>query len=55
MRERLKAARKGDEIVSETVCLQGMRVVPQGTMIVFLLKNEPTSLLCVAMFKPERA
>ena len=55
MRERSKAARKGDEIVSETVCLQGMRMVSQETTIVFLLKNEPTSLLCVAMFKPARA
>ena len=33
---------KGNEIVSETLCLQGVRGVLR-TLMAFLLKNEPTS------------
>ena len=47
---------EGDEIVSETVCLQraGVSLSAQALerMTVFLLKNEPASMLCVACLSP---
>ena len=50
---------EGDEIVSETICLQtsrSPRVSQENTwMTAFLLKNEPTSLFyVVCLFNPDR-
>jgi len=42
VRERSKAARKGDEIVSETIYLQRVRAT--SVVMAFLLKNEPVSI-----------
>jgi hypothetical protein len=43
---------EGDEIVSETICLQTSRSSRaqqcEFWVTAFLLKNEPTSLFCVA-------
>lgn len=52
MRERWKAAREGDEIVSETVRLQWAGAHRRKSRVtVFLLKNEPTSVMCVACLR----
>ena len=45
---------EGDEIVSETICLQGVGALvirKYGRVTAFLLKNEPTSLLCAACLR----
>ena len=44
---------EGDEIVSETICLQGVGAPLRG-VTACLLKNEPTSLWMLLRLSPKR-